>query len=228
MPNNIIPSVEKRLSAWIDIQKRRQNQEMEGEPAKLTLTVSREFGCEGYPLVAKLKEKLDSLSGQEWTIFDNQFVDKLVEDKDLSKHLAKVFGDRAKYLDYIISSLIGSWKSETEVFKTMVEAIYSIAQQGNAIILERGAFAITRNLPNCFNFRLVAPLEYRADSYARRKGIPVEEAKKIVESKETDRTRFLGDFLDCTFEEGNFHAIFNNGKFPIEKIADSIVEILDL
>jgi len=227
MLHQLIPSVEKRISSWIDIQKKRKEQEMVGDKPKITLTVSREFGCEGYPLVAELESKLKSKTEQEWTIFDNQFVDQLVKDKEISKHLINSFGDRAKYLDYITSTLLPYWKSETEIFKLMVEAIYAIAQQGNAIILERGAFSITRKLPNCFHFRLIAPLEYRINSFARRTGISEEQAGNLVMEKEKDRTRFLSEFLNCSFDDKSFHMVFNNSKFPVERIADSIVHLLE-
>ncbi len=228
MPNQLIPSVEKRISSWMEIQKKRQEQEMEGTPPKATVTVSREFGCEGYPLAAALKEKLDKKTGQIWTIFDNRFVDKLMEDHEISKHLVKSFGDRARYLDYIASTLFPNRVSDTEAFNLLAETIYSIARQGSAIIIERGAFAITRNLPNCFNFRLIASLDYRAASYSRRAGIGEEEARKLVVEKEQDRTRFLSDFLNCSFDQDSFHMIFNNGKLPIEKIADTIIGVIGL
>lgn len=227
MANQLIPEVEKRISSWIEIQEKRKTQEMAGALVKSTITISRQFGCEGYPLAAKLKEILDEKTQRLWTIIDNQFVDKLANDSEISKHLIKNIGERSKYLDYIISSLIPNWKSETEVFKMMVETIYSVAQQGDAIILERGAFAISKNLPNCFHFRLIAPMEYRADSYARRKKISIEKAEKLVREKEQDRTSFLAHFLNCQFDQENFHLIINNGKYPIENIAKLIVSYIE-
>ena len=227
MVHEMIPSVEKRISSWIEIQNKRKNQEMAGGSVKSTITISREFGCEGFPLIALLKEKLDKKTGRTWTIFDNQFVDKLASDSEIAGHLVKDFGERSKYLDYIISSLLPTWKSETEVFKMMVEAIYAVAQQGDAIILERGAFSITKNLPNCFHFRLIGPLNYRADSYARRKGISQEKAEKLVKEKEQDRTSFLSHFLNCQFDQENFHLIANNAKIPIEKIAEMIIHFIE-
>lgn len=226
MPHQMIPSVEKRVSSWIEIQKRITSQDLSTTPPKTTITVSREFGCEGYPLVAELSSRLSSLTGQEWTIFDNKFVDKLLEDNEISKHLMNSFGDRAKYLDYIISTLLPTWKSEAEAFKPMVEAIYSIARLGNAIILERGAFAITKDLPNCYHFRLIAPLEYRISSFARRVGTNEEEARAIVAEKELVRTRFLSDFLNCSFNQESFHLVYNNAKMSTEKIAESILHFL--
>lgn len=228
MPHQMIPSVEKRMSAWIDIQRKRKEQEMAGEKPRTTITISRQFGCEGYPLVAALQSRLEQKTGQEWTIFDNKFVDKLLADEDKSYHLPESFGDRAKYLDYLISTLMPTWKSDTEAFRPMVEAIHRIAQHGNAIILERGAFAITRNLPNCFHFRLIAPMSYRVDSYSKRAGLSSKEAEEEVAEKEKDRTRFLSDFLNCSFDQESFHIIYNNAKLPIERIADSIVHFIDI
>ncbi len=228
MPHQLIPSVEKRVSSWIEIQKKRMEQEMAGEMPKMTITISREFGCEGYPLVAELESKLKSITGQPWTIFDNRFVDRLIKDKEISKHLVKSFGDRVKYLDYITAALLPNWKSESDAFKLMIEAIFSIAQEGNAIILERGAFAITKDLPNCFHFRLVAPLDYRVSSYARRTGISEEKARSIIVEKEKDRSGFLSDFLNCNFDQESFHLVLNNSKLPIEKIADTILHLLEV
>ncbi len=69
MLHQLIPSVEKRISSWIEIQKKSKEQMKERIASKLTITISREFGCEGYPLVAALKNKLDEKTGQVWTIF---------------------------------------------------------------------------------------------------------------------------------------------------------------
>lgn len=201
---------------------------MEGDPVKTTITLSREFGCEGYPLATMLKNRLDETTDQTWTIFDNQFVDQLVSDSDIARHLQKNLGSRSRYLDAIIGSLLPTWKSENAAFKPMVEAIFTVAQQGNAIILERGAFAITRKLPNCFHFRLIAPLEYRSESYARRTGKSMEESRQIVIEKEKVRTHYLAEFLDCDFDQHNFHMIFNNSKLPIEKIAKAILDLIEV
>lgn len=228
MGATLIPSVEKRISAWKDLQQRKQEQQMAGDKPKLSITISREFGCEGYPLAMALKEKLDAKTEQTWTIFDDQLVDKINSELDISKYLVKSVGDRAKYLDYIIASLLPTWKSEATIYKKIVEAIVSVAHEGNAIIIGRGAFAVTRNMPNCFHFRLVAPFQYRIDSYSRRKGITREEAEKIITEKEKKRNSFINDFLDCQYEEENFHLVINNSKFPVERIADMIIDVLDI
>ncbi|MBU3917491.1 cytidylate kinase-like family protein [bacterium] len=226
MSNQFIASVEKRVFTWKELQKKRKEQDMESKPPRTSITISREFGCDGYPLAVALKTSLDQKTGQNWTIFDDDLIVKIASDNSISKHLIKKFGERAKYLDYIIASLLPNWKSETEIFKLIVETVFSVAQQGNSIIIGRGAFAITKDLPNCYHFRLIAPLEYRAKSYALRTNISEEEAKRIVEEKEESRTRFLSDFLNCGFDHDNFHLVLNNEKISPERMADTILYLI--
>ncbi len=227
MTAQLIPSVEKRISTWIDLQKKRKQEDIQGKPPRPSITISREFGCEGYPLAVALKTLLDQRGDGTWTIFDDKLVDKIISDHEIARHLVKNIGERVKYIDYIISSLLPAWKSDTEVFKFIVETVFSIAQQGNAILVGRGAFAITKNLSNCYHFRVIAPLEYRAESYAKRAEISEAKAKQIVQEKEEQRTSFLSHFLNCGFEQENFHMIFNNSKMQVDNIAQAIISFVD-
>ncbi len=107
-----------------------------------------------------------------------------------------------------------------------METVFSLAQQGNSIIIGRGAFAITKDLPNCYHFRLIASSEYKAKSYAKRTNISEEEAIKVVEEKEESRSHFLSDFLNCGFEHENFHLVLNNEKLTPERMADTILNLI--
>ncbi|MCP4753899.1 MAG: cytidylate kinase-like family protein [Proteobacteria bacterium] len=222
----MIPSIDKRISTWIELQKKKKNQDLKTEPSSASITISREFGCEGYPIAASLKEKLDRKTQQTWTIFDDALVNKIMSDHNISRHLVKSHGERAKYLDYIFSTLSPSWKSEEQTFKLMTETIFSVSQQGNAIVVGRGAFAITKDLLNCYHFRLIAPLGFRAKSYAERIGMSIEEATQVVQEKEKTRTKFLSDFLDCKFSLDNYHLVINNSLASIDCIANTIVNYI--
>lgn len=43
----LIPSIDRRLSAWISVRDRVATRTRRD---RLTITISRQFGCEGYPL----------------------------------------------------------------------------------------------------------------------------------------------------------------------------------
>ncbi len=153
-------------------------------------------------------------------------VSKITGNSDISGYLVDDLGERSKYLDYIVSTLLSYWKSQEQVYRPIVETVFSLARQGNAIIVGQGAFSIAKDLSNCFHFRLVAPVLFRAESYAERAGISVQESEKLVQEKEAARIRFLSDFLNCDFDANNFHLIFNNSKISFQKIAELIVEFV--
>lgn len=227
MPKSqLLPSVDKRISAWMEIQKKRRIQDLQAKPVPKSITISREFGCEAYPLSNALKEALDNRGDQSWTIFDEEMVSRITANEDMSSHLQDSLGERSKYLDYIVSTLLPYWKSQEQAYRPIVETVFSLARQGNAIVVGQGAFSIARDLSNCYHFRLIAPAEFRAESYAGRTGLSLEEAKQLVQEKEAARIAFLSDFLNCDFKPNNFHLIFNNGKISVDQIASQILHFI--
>jgi len=223
MSDQFIPSIEKRIATWTELQKKRKAQDEKDVAPQTAITISREFGCEAYPLAEQLKAKLDTQTDQTWTIFDDALIDSIVADHELSRHLLKNYGERAKYLDFILSSLLPAWKSEAEAFKPMLETVFSIAQQGNAIIVGRGAFTIAANLSNCYHVRLIAPIEFRALKYANNANMSLDDSISFVREKEELRTRFLKHFANCQFKPADFHLVINNATAPIEVIADTVL-----
>jgi len=224
--SQFIPSVDKRVSAWMEIQKRRKTQDLQTKPLPISITISREFGCEAYPLAIALKKRLDQHDDQSWTVVEEEMVAKITANEDIAGHLEQNLGERSKYLDYIVSALLPYWKSQEQAYRPIVETVFALARQGNAIIVGQGAFAIARDLLNCYHFRLVAPVTFRAESWVRRAGISAERAEKLVQEKEAARIAFLSGFLNCDFDANNFHMIFNNSKMSIERIAELIVEFV--
>jgi cytidylate kinase len=224
MKSQLIPSVDKRISAWMEIQKKRQIQDLKSKPAPVSITISREFGCEAYPLADFLKQRLEEQEGQLWTVFDEEMLRKITANEGMAGYLADSLGERSKYLDYIVSALLPYWKSQEQVYRPIVETVFSLARQGNAIIIGQGAFSIAKDLPNCYHFRLIAPAEFRAESYGVRAELSGDDARSLIQKKEAARIAFLSDFLNCDFEPNNFHMIFNNSKVPIDRIAELIIQ----
>ena len=219
----LIPSIDKRITAWLENQKREKSIATQSPP---TITVSREFGCEGYPLAEALKKNLDQKSKHPWTIFDDSLIKMIQENREYSKHLLKSFGERSKFMDDLIDMISPSWDSEEDVFRVIVDAIFAIAQEGHAIIVGRGAFAITKDLSNCYHIRLKAPLAFKAQSISRRLNISEEEALKIIQKKEKERVSFLRRLLNCELTMDYFHVIFDNSKASVGRIANTFVHFI--
>jgi len=220
----LIPNVERRLSAWIGVQERLRR-EPRREP-RSTITISRQFGCEAYPLAEILVSELQQRTGEEWTIFDEALVSRASRDLDLSETLLGNIGGASRLLDNL-ANLIPGWHTQNEAYEQLAHYILRIARNGNAVIVGRGGAVVTQSLANCCHVRLEAPLERRVQSIQERLGLEADEARALVIDYERDRERFIERFLHCSMADPrHYHAIYNTGKSPLDKIAKSILDLL--
>jgi len=220
----LIPNVERRLSAWVGVRER-LGREPRREP-QLTITISRQFGCEGYPLAELLSSQLQERTGEVWTIFDEALIERASRDTDLSEQLLGNLGARSQLLDNL-ANLIPGWRTHGEAYTLLARYILRIASAGNAIIVGRGGAVLTQSLSHCRHFRLEAPRHRRVQSIQERLGLSHDDAEALVVEHEQRRERFIERFLQCSMADTRYyHAVYNTEKSPVERIASSIFELL--
>lgn len=219
--SQLIPSIERRVSAWVSIAERRPAPAPPGK--RPTITVSRQFGCEGFPLAERLKELMESRTGEHWAIYDKALLELVSEQDHLQPDLLEGLSDPVRKVE-TFGFLVPGYVAQSRVFDHLLTHITSLAQAGNAIIVGRGGAIITQKLPNCYHFRLVAPFEYRAASMARRMDLSDGEARRLVRENEVARERFIEKCLGVsTADPAHYDAVFNNARQGIPEIARAIV-----
>ncbi len=222
----LIPSVDRRLSAWISVQDRLR------EPARAvarpTITLSRQFGCEAYPLAESLQAALEQRTGVLWTVFDKALIERVSTETRLSERLLASLGDETRVLDKLAGAVRG-WRTHADAYEALARHIVRIAREGNAIIVGRGGAVLTQDLPNCFHFRLEAPLEHRIASIEQRLGVDRSEAAALVNEHQDGRDRFLEGFLHTSIADPRYyHAVFNTSRNPLAATTASILALLRL
>jgi cytidylate kinase len=189
-----------------------------------TITLSREFGCEAYPLAVNLKETLEKSTKEDWNIFDRDLIEKIRVDNSLNEELLSNIGKRSEFIEELIAKRQPSWKNKSETYKFLAKAIYSISSEGRAIIVGCGAAMITQDIRRAYHFRLIAPENFRIKSIARRTDVPYSEAEKMVSTRHKERKRFFKNFLQSEVVDLNYyHAVYNNDKLSVERIAENIL-----
>ncbi|MDT8447728.1 MAG: cytidylate kinase-like family protein [bacterium] len=226
---DILPSVDQRIANWLETQKK----VAEPDPTakyRFSITLSRAFGCEGYPLAVALKERLEQLDvGHRWTIFDRSLIDKILQDNNVSRKLLENFGRKNVFYDSLMSNIDPHWTSDADVYELMVKTIMSLAEEGRAIFVGRGASVVTAELKRCFHFRLDASEEYRINSLMDRSKQGRDAVLAMMEEKEKERENFINRFLGCDMNDiSNFHLVFNNEKNSVEQMAETITSHVDL
>lgn len=220
----LIPQIERRLDTWIQVH---DNLAKRTEIAtKFSVTLSREYGCEAYPLAENLSEVLSERTGEKWNIFDHAVIEEIASNERISEEFLKNLGDSSQIFDIIMANMVNDL-SQDEAYQKIVNYITKVALLGNAIIVGRGSSIITRNFENCFHFRLEAPRDFREKSIARRMDISLDEAKQIINEKEQQRSNFIAKYFSQRIDDKSlYHAVFNNERNSISQMTAAIEAIL--
>ena len=216
----LIPSIERRLSAWIALNERRPR--TQAQPSHPTITISRRFGCEGFPLAERVKALLDARTGETWTIFDKALLDLVSEHEQIEPKMFTDLGGPSRTID-ALGFLVAGYVPHSQLFQRIPKHIVRIAEAGHAIIVGRGGAIVTQKLTNCYHFRLEASLEFRVASVAKRLSMPEAEARQFVRANEHAREAFIAECLGASPADPAFYdAVFNNARHSVGEIAQAI------
>lgn len=193
--------------------------------ARKTITISREFGCEAYPMAECLKGLLEKKTGQEWILMDKVLLEEVAKNHNLSEEILRGLGEKSRILDEMLATFSQRWKSEKDHYRLLCKYMFSLAEKGNVILMGRGSAIVTQSLKNCYHFRMFASQSFKVRSIARRLSISEVEAESCIEKKQKQRDAFIRDFLDQDAHNMRFYnMIFNNDKNSPERVAQVIAE----
>lgn len=224
-----LPSLDNRIKSWLS-----QEQKNEGlDPSskyRFTITLSRQFGCEGYPLAVALKEELERRDqGQVWTIFDRALIDKILVDNQISRRVLENFGSKSVFYDSLMSSIVPNWTSDADVYDLMVKTMISLAEKGRAIFVGRGAAVVTQDMKRTFHFRLAGGQEYRIRSLMDRGRMTRDEVIQLMAEKEKEREKFINRFLGTDIASlEHYHLVLNNEKSSVDEMASTLLHHIEL
>ena len=221
----LIPSVEKRLTNFMELTRKAEKEVIDHEKKKLTITISREFGCQGYPTAEKLKTILEEKTDEQWMIMDKALLDEVAKTYHLIESVLARLGEKSRVVEDVISTFSSNWQTEHEYYRLLCKQIIALAVAGNVIIVGRGSAILTQSFDNCYHFRLFASLKFKMEYIARHTGLSVSETETFIRKKQHQRDAFVRDFLNCDSKELRpYHLVFNNDKNSSERIAGIIAD----
>jgi len=220
--SSLPPSVEIRLAGWARILES-QPQPIAELKTRPTITLSREFGCGGFPLAESLKALLEKVTEEPWTILDKALLERVAHDEGISMRLLRNLGDETRVLERLgLSS--AQHVTHDAAFEKISSHLVRAAAVGNAIIVGRGGAVLCHQLSNCFHFRLEASLAWRVRSIQERLGLSEHEAREMVKTHSRMREKFLNDCLGVDGHDRKYYdAVFNDERHSPEVIAQAVV-----
>ncbi|MGO9585371.1 MAG: AAA family ATPase [Limisphaerales bacterium] len=198
------------------------------------VTISRQAGCGALAVAGKLAEYLQSRSPKgapPWTVFDQNLMDKVLEDHNLPIRLARLLPeDTISRIDDILAELFDVRPSVETIVLQTTETVLRLASLGNVILIGRGSTATTAKLPHVLHVRLVAPFEKRVE-YAHEKysqfNLTADQARKFCRKEDRGRERYTKKYFNIDINDPLlYHLIINTGLVNFDDAAKLIGDVV--
>ena len=192
-----------------------------------TITISRQTGIGGTVICEKLSEYFNknSISGyDDWTYFDKDLMEKVMEDHNLPDHFMKYLSEeKPTKFDSWVSEMLGISPSKFLLLHKTSQTILKLAGYGNVILVGRGANIITSIFPNTFHVRLVAPLEFRIENAAELYNVEKKKAAEFIKEEDEARKAYIWKYFHKDIEDPLlYHTVINTNFLKSEDIAEMI------
>lgn len=231
MPDNLfIPSVDLRIGALEEYNRRQKEKaalQLRQPTPRPCITLSRQYGCQGYPVAERVCELMTEKTGEPWLLIDRAVLDEVARHHNISKDILESLGEKNRLLDDLLATFSPRWVHSQDCFRLLCKHVVSLAEQGNVVIMELGGAIITRHFEAARHFRLYGSHQFKIRTIAQRLKLSEEDAEALVVKQQRQRDSFVRDFLHSNDHDPLLYdLLFNNDRTEPELIAQTIVRFV--
>lgn len=190
------------------------------------LTISRQYGCDGYELGLLLIEKINELySDSPWKLYFKELLKQLSDDTGLTQELIEKerVARPSMIKDFLRGLCPSSLPDGYEIRRNITVMVRMVAFEGNAIIVGQGGTAATADIDNGLSVRIEASKEWRIARISTREHISKELAEEKIRQVEIERKYLREIYTKMNPDEPTFNLVLDNSIFAKEKMADLIL-----
>jgi CMP/dCMP kinase len=218
----VLGSFEK-ARVYIETHSKETDQEIK---SGLSITLSRQTGAGADIISRKLVDFFRPYQNEEsldWTIFDKNLIDKILEDHHLPERLSKFYEEKKQTLMQQFVNDLFYGHSSYEVIKKTAHTILQLISRGNVIIVGMGGNVITSERKEVIHVRVVAPTENRIVHAMEVYNISRAEAVKFVPEEDHRRKQYLKSYYHKDVDDPLLYdMIINTGECTFDEAADAI------
>ena len=195
------------------------------------ITISRQFGCDGYKLGDILLEKLHGReNGQKWQLYKKEILKQLAEDSGLTED---VIEKERKSKPSLLREFFRGVRRKNlpggyEIRNKITLMVRTVAFEGYAIIIGQGGTAATADLDGGISVRIEAPKDWRIVRVSRRDNMLKEEAAAKLDKIEKERSHLRDIYEEKNPRKPAFNLNIDNSKFSLEETADLIINAMEM
>ncbi len=175
------------------------------------VTISREYGALGAAIGRRLAERLG------FAFWDRELVNRIASNLSKPVGILESLDERhhSIVLD-LLAALLAKEESAGEYRRELARVIKTLAREGSAVIVGRGAQFIVRP-KGALRVRVVAPVSDRVESIAQIESLSRAEAERRVREVDQHRGSFVKDAFDGTIDSAaGYDLVLDSSSFGIE------------
>jgi len=221
-PRHIEQIVEQQIKRWMatDAALREAAERAATRPAAPPppITVSREFGAQGEQIARLVAERMG------FACWDKELLTPIAASTQAPMQLLQALDERRRTA---IERVVDAWNpsgppSDTTYLRELARVVHTLAAQGSAVIVGRGAQFIL-GPTEALHVRVIAPLETRVQGLVTRKGWTEAQARAEVKRMDDERDRFLrASFGRDPSDPHAYDLVINGARLPLAGAATLI------
>lgn len=165
---------------------------------KVIISLGRQFGSGGQQTGRRLAEIL----GIEY--YDREIIHEIARNNGLDPDYVARNDERAPgFFDYALAGQAGSLAGPSQNFVMLTDTLKRLASDRSCLIVGRTADYILRDEPCLIKLFVHAPYKYRVRFLCKERGITPDEADRLIQQKDRERSRFYDFFTDKTWGQAD-------------------------
>ncbi|MFH1746666.1 MAG: cytidylate kinase-like family protein [Planctomycetota bacterium] len=215
--------VEKQMRMWELARAQRPGPEQTRPTRQVEefVTISRQVGAGGHDVASRLATRLD------WPVFDREILQAMAGDDQVRTRLYESLDERDRsWLEDALRWALQKEFRKDDYFRHLGKTILTVARQGHAIFLGRGADLM---LPRERGLRvhLFAPQEVCVQRFAQRHNLDEAQARTDSARLQRDRTDFLRRYFgNATVLPERHDIVLNTATLEIDHVVELIMTAL--
>ena len=195
---------------------------------KKVITISREFGSGGRTIGRMVADALG------YKFYDGEIIDEVVKKSGLSREIVEKYDEYATHKNSFLYTIAVNAGGDSynglsianRVQIAQIGVVKQIAEEGNCVIIGRGADYILRDRDDCLNVFVRADMQYRAKRVIENYGETDVKIEDRLKDKDLRRRVFYRSF---TMREWgaieNYNLVLDSGYIGLEKCADIVCQV---
>lgn len=183
------------------------------------VAISRQFGAAGH----EVAERVGALLG--WPVFDRQILELMAGEDEMRHRLYQALDERdVNWLEEMVRMMGPEGPARMDYFHRLIEVVLALARKSHGIFLGRAADLI---LPGALGLRVrvIAPLTWRIERFAKANQVTEDEAKSRIKQMEAERAALIRRHFHVSPDDPDrYDLVLNRERWTADGLAQVIVD----